>query len=150
MALVDPYSEVAAGLELVINQTFAAEKFTAIHDRLHESLGSEGTRIGISPEEQSYQRGNELVMDTLVLVQFYGRWKKEIDNDQRVDPRIITGYAARFREALYASAAQGSNGVWYYKLERITYPKDPTGNKTRFEALVLAKGDNSGLVETIG
>lgn len=150
MPLVDPYAEIAAGIKLIIDGEFAAEGYTAMHDRLHESVGYEGTRIGISPEDQIPQRGNELVLDTRVLVQFYGKFDLEVDNNQKVDPRTVTGYAARFRHALYSSAAQGTNGLWYFKLDSITYPRDPTGNKSRFEALVLAKGDNAGLVETIG
>jgi hypothetical protein len=150
MAVIDPYVEVSDGLKQIIDSEFAPEGFVAIHDRLHESLGDEGTRIGISPEEQAPQRGNEVVLATVVLVQFYGKWNKEIDNAQIVDPRRITGYAARFRQRVYTSAAQGSSSVWYYKLLSITYPKDPTGNKTRFEAQVQALGDNTGLTETTG
>ena len=44
--------------------------------------------------------------------------------------------------------AAASDAHWFYHVTGTSYPEDPTGNQTRFEMEVLAKGWNSGLVET--
>lgn len=146
---VDPYIIISEALEALILQEFAAEKFPVVHDRLHESIGHKGTRIGISPEDQSPQANNMLVLDTDVLIQFYGRYDLKIDPDQRVDPRIVTTFAHRLRERFSGTGVQGSEAIWYFNIVGTAFPEDPTGNKTRFEMRIRAKGANSMLTETI-
>lgn len=147
--IIDTYSIVAEALVSTIEQTFVNEGFTILHDHLHESVGHKGTRIGVSPIDQMPQAGNMHVMDTEVLIQFYGKYDKSVvDPDQRVDPRKITGYAARLRSVIERANIQSSGDFWYLNVVRTDYPADPLGNKTRFEMRVRAKGANSGLVET--
>jgi hypothetical protein len=145
------YTQVADLLKVIIDTEFAAEGFIAIKDDLHESLGRKRVDIGIAPVEDVLQPGNALVQETTVEVKFYDLWTNEISPNTIVDPTRITEYAERFRNALGAGARAfaGNNQLWYFDVQRVTYPRDPTGNKTRFVATIRAKGTNGGLIETL-
>lgn len=147
---MDAYAIVAAALKGIIEGEFAAEQFKAQHDKIHESLGTEYVAIGISPLRQLPQPGQRNVMETFVFVQFYDVWDKQIDPEQQVNPLRITGFADRFMRAVEAAQATvGTNAVWYFDVDGINYPDDPTGNKTRFEATVRARGDNQSMIERL-
>jgi hypothetical protein len=147
--MASAYEITATALKAVIDGEFSTEGYTAVHDRLHESLGWKRTEIGISPESQAPMSGNASVMDTIVLIQFYDRWDKEVDPEQQVNPFRITGYADRLARAIETQQAgfAGSTEVWYFEPLSIAYPNDPTGNKTRFHMIVRAKGDNVALIQ---
>jgi hypothetical protein len=146
------YLTVANALQQIIAIEFEEEGFTAIRDNLHESLGRSRVDIGIAPVEDRVRESDAAMQETYVEVRFYGLWTQEISPDTVVDPALITGYAERFRDALRRSSATdpGTGEVWYFQVVRITYPNDPTGNKSRFHAQIRAFGNNSGLVETTG
>lgn len=148
--MTSAYTEAADQLKVVLDATFAPEGIVCEHDDLHESLGFNGPRLGIAPDERGdIVRGdNALVQETWILVKFYGQWTKLVDPTQSVDPRAITLLAERFRDALQRSDQLATEHHWFYNLVQIRYPRDPTGNKTRFEALIRAFGANSALVET--
>lgn len=143
------YEIAATGLATIINTEFDPEDLLAQHDKLHESLGRRRPEIGISPVRQQPQARNKLVLETTILVQFYDLWVQEISPDTQVNPFKIAGYAERFWKAAESQQATGNNQVWYYSVESIDFPDDPTGNKTRFHATVLARGDNVGLVNRL-
>lgn len=145
------YSVVAAAVKGVIDAEFAAEGITAIHDRVHASNGWKRPIVGISPESQTPRSGNEFLLDTRVLIQFYNTWDKEIDPEQVVDPRTITDYAHRLMQAIESQQASyaGSSQVWYFKVENVQYPNDATGNKTRFHMTICAYGDNTALLSRL-
>ena len=145
-----PYAEAAAALETIINAEFAPEGRTAAHDNLHPAVGDQGLRIGIAPEDETAMPGNMVVNTIGITVKFYNRWDAEVDQYKRVDPRPITEYADRFRQAVRRHNGVSTGKLWYFNLTRIRYPNDPTGNKTRFEADIVAFGNNTGLVETTG
>lgn len=144
-----PYQEAADALKLIIDAEWATESWTAIQDNLHPAIGQEGTRIGIAPEEETPRSGNMYMTDIVITVKFYRRWDAEVDYTKKIDPREITGHAERFRRALRNSSDPMTDNVWYFNLIRIRYPNDPTGNKTRFEADILAYGSNTALIETV-
>lgn len=144
-----PETTAREALIAVLATEFAAEQFPIKDDRLHESLGWDGTVIGVSPERTLSNPGNRYVSDIELLVQFYGRYNKEVDPKQTVSPSVIEGFAERFRSSLRQGVDPNTGSVWYFTLDRIEYPRDPTGNKTRFEAYLVAKGNNSALVETV-
>lgn len=150
MSVTSGGTEARLALNAIINAEFAAEHITAINDRLHESLGVDGTRVGTSPNRQRPLPGQELVMTYEIHVQFYLKWRSEIDPKTRVDPAPIETYAERFLRAIQGNPRVGDARLWFFKVTDINYPLDPTGNKTRFEATVLAYGNNSGLMETTG
>lgn len=147
--MADSYALVATALKTIIDTEFAPQSIVARHDKLHESLGSQGVEVGISPISQGAQVKRGIIKETLILVQFYNIWDKRIDPTQQVDPFLITGYADRFERRVESSQASssGNNDLWYYRVVNIDYPDDPTGNKTRFEARVLAVGDNTALTQ---
>jgi hypothetical protein len=147
---VTPYEQVADALKTIIDAEWTAEGWTAIHDNLHPAVGQEGTRIGISPEEETPAAGNMYQNNISVTVKFYRRWDADVDVTKKVDPRLISQHAFRFQKAMLAYRGPNTGGAWYFNLMRIRYPNDPTGNKTRFEADIVAYGNNPALIETTG
>jgi hypothetical protein len=145
-----PYAEVADVLKTIIDSEYSVEGYTAIHDNLHPGMGQSGVRIGIAPDEEAARSGNMLQNDISITVKFFRRWNGDVDIDKKVDPREIAGFAERFREAIREYNYPSTGNVWYFNLIRIRYPNDPTGNKTRFEADIVAYGNNTALVETTG
>lgn len=147
-----PFEAVATAVMAVFENEFSAEGWTMVPDELHESLGRERVAVGIAPLEDVTASNNAVVQETWVEVRFYNRWKKEISPDTQVNPFVIAAYAERLRNALRASQATNiaTGQVWYFEVRRVQYPRDPTGNKSRFHMTILARGNNSALVETSG
>lgn len=150
--MASPFEAVASAIISVFNTEFAVEQFTMIPDELHESLGRKRVDVGIAPVEDLVQTSNGIVQETWVEIKFYNLWKQEIDPNTQINPYIITGYADRLRNALRVARIQdpGTDQVWFFEVRRVQYPRDPTGNKSRFVMTVRALGSNSNLVETTG
>lgn len=131
---------------------FAAEQFPIRDDKLHGSIGQTGTVLGVYPE-RSVPQGNDAYINQMMIgVQFYGKYDLKVDPEQSVSPATVETYADRFRTALRTRNPDVNTGaVWFFKLERIEFPDDPTGNRTRFEASLTAFGNNGALIsETSG
>lgn len=143
------YEVAATGIKAIFDAEFAAEQFTAVHDCLHESLGQRRVEVGISPIRKVKMPNNQAAEQTFIWIQFYGLWKREIDPATAVNPFPIAEYAERLERALEAAQASqpGSDAVWYYQVDSVEFPRDPTGNRSRFEMTVRAFGDAPG-VET--
>jgi len=150
MPAVDQYAIIANGLISLVNTTFAAEGVAAIHDELHESLGTERIEVGVAPVREQPMPGNRAAAHTLVTIQFFDLWDKAVDPTQMVDPRRITGFHARLKEALRTASIATSDSYWFFQWEGTEYPRDPTGNKTRFVMTVRAWSQNATLHETLG
>jgi hypothetical protein len=148
--MASPYAQAADALKTIIDAEYLTEGYTAIHDNLHPAVGQDGTRIGIAPEEESARSGNMIQNDIAITVKFYRRWDPDVDYDKKVDPRPITELAHRFRAACRQATDPNTGEVWFFNILRIRYPNDPVGNKTRFEADIVAYGANNALVETFG
>lgn len=148
--MASAFESLAASLKTVFDTEFTAEGFTMEADRLHESLGRYSVAVGVSPIEERAVSNNRLVSEHWIFVQFYGLWDDAVDPTTQVDPSVITGYAERFKSSLRVAQATDphTDMVWFFDVDRIQYPNDPTGNKTRFEATIRAFGNNSNLVET--
>lgn len=146
-----PYEVAAVALKTIIDTEFTPEGFSARHDRLHESLGWNETAIGISPIAQFPVPRGAAAMETQVRIQFYSKYFRDIDPEQAVDPNIIARFADRFMRAVERAdvTIPGTPEVWFFRVTRIDYPLDPTGNNSRFEATVVATGNNVALVETL-
>lgn len=142
------YAEIAATLESILTSEFAADGFDIRHDRVHESLGHEGAVIGISIDSQGPTPDDYYVMDTAAIVQVYDRYTLDVDPNQRVDPRNIAAKGERFMNAVRQYNVNSTGNLWYFNVVGIEYPNDPTGNKTRFEAAIIAKSNNPALTET--
>lgn len=149
----DPYTIVAAALEQIVLSEFSELAPVPVkHDKIHEALGRAdlgGRVVGISPIEFARARDAN-VQETWAEVRFWNTWPKELKPTAEVDPRIITGYATRFQDALRVQqvTSGGTGHVWYFDVMRVRFPDDPTGNKSRFIADVRAFGNNQGIVET--
>lgn len=150
--MTSAYVEAADQLKVVLDATYAPEGLVTEHDDIHESLGFQGARLGIAPDERGdIVRGdNALVQETWIEVKLFGVYNLEVNPNQAVDPRAITLLAERLRRSIKASNQAATGSMWYYNLMQIRYPRDPTGNRTRFVATLRAFGNNSSLVETTG
>lgn len=145
-----PETDARQELITAIAAEYAAEGFPVRDDHLHPSVGTKGTAIAVSTDDVPSDGGNRFINRINIKVQFYGKWKKEVDPEQTVSQATVEGYADRFRRMMLSldQSRVGSDRVWYFILERIVYINDPTGNKTRFEAFVTARGNNTSLMET--
>jgi hypothetical protein len=151
--MTSAYTQAADQLKVVLDACYADLGIVCEHDDIHESLGFQGVaRLGVAPDERGdIVRGNNmLVQETWIEVKFFGAYRLDVDPNQAVDPRAITVLAERFRDALRNSNQVVTGDMWYYDLMQIRYPRDPTGNKTRFVATLRAFGNNAALVETTG
>ncbi len=113
--------------------------------KLHESLGSTddgGPIAGVSPEEDPVNAGNQMLLEPVALVQVFLTWEKVVDNKRVVDPTPIMTLAGAFRVEIETRQNHNTDGLWFYNIERLWYPGDPTGQKTRFHARVKGVGDN--------
>lgn len=147
--MADSYTTVAAILEQAIATEFAAEHIVARHDKLHESMGLDAVEVAIYPLFKQPGSRNKAIMETFVMVQFFGIYEKMVDPTQQVDPRLITQWADRFERKVESvqGSASGSNEVWFFEVVRTDFPDDPTGNKTRFQTTIKATGDNTALIQ---
>jgi hypothetical protein len=150
MTVISPFEVAATGIITAFNAEFQPEGFVMVPDKLHESRGKRRVDVAVSPLRDTLMANNSVVQETYLFVQFYDIWDERIDPDTQVNPFAITSYAERFRQAVQRSQVEyeGSSQVWYFDVQSIEYPDDPTSNKTRFEAQVRAYGNNAGLIET--
>jgi len=146
--MANGYETLATALKAIIDTEFAVEGFVAIHDRLHESVGHNRTAIGISPENWRPWTNDRNTKFTYLLVQFYHRYDLEIDPEQVVNPIVVTNYCERLERAIQTTQAStpGTSEVWYFDVDSVDFPQDPTGNKSRFHMIVLGRGNNAALV----
>lgn len=141
-----PFHTIFNSLKTIIEAEFTDRSVTVVPDKLHPALGTERLEVGLSPVREVAMSGNEITLVSTVLLQWYDLWDKEVDPGQMVSPFPITELADRLRRAINAAGNTGTSDVWYYKVTDISYDDDPTGNKTRFEATILAYGDNTEFV----
>lgn len=150
MASGDSPFETMARIVISVFQTeFADLGLTMVPDNLHESLGRYRRAAGIAPTEDAPMLSNRVVQDTMAEVRVFDLWTDEIDPETMVNPFSIAAEAERFRKALSRSHQNpGTGEVWYFDVDRIWYPNDPTGNKSRYHMTLRARGNNSALIET--
>jgi predicted secreted protein len=136
----------------VLNKEFETDEIVFKDDKIHDSLGQEGPVGGCYPDEAGEFFNDAQVLETTVTVQLFGEWTAKVDPEQTVSPGLVEERAERIRRACKEDevGAPGTEHLWYYRVIHVTYPDDPTGNKTRLLATVLAFSQNAGLVETNG
>jgi hypothetical protein len=151
MTVTAPETEARQALITAVKDEFTPEKLPVLDDRLHGSLGEQEPVAGCFPDHSTATRDQKLVNEYFITVQVFSRWEKMADRAQTVSPALIEEWAERFRRCIQKEGVDPQTGrVWYFDLEIIRYRPDPTGNITRFEATVIARGNNSALIETIG
>jgi hypothetical protein len=148
--VIAPETTARKALITALEAEFAADQFPVKDDKLHASIGDSRTMIGVYPERSTAAANDKFVNQYEIVVQFYGKYTLEVDREQAVSPSVIETQAERFRQSIRSGVDPKTGSVWYFDLNRIVYPDDPTGNKTRFEAFIVARGNNSALIETSG
>lgn len=118
-------------------------------DEIHESLGFDGfVHIGVAPTRDTPQTNAMIVQETWFTIQWFGPYDKAVNPMQSVDARPITVMAERLRRAIKTVSVPRDDQVWFLNWAGAEYPRDPTGNKTRFVATLRAVGNNAALIET--
>ena len=146
--MASTYVIAANALEAICASTFPAVPVS--HDNLHPALGVAGPRIGIAPIREPMNTRNKLVRESWIEIRYLDQWSKQVDPAQAVDPREIATKADLLLNAIRTTDVTVSGDMWYFNVEGIEYPEDPTGNKSRFYMTVRAWGNNTSLVETTG
>jgi hypothetical protein len=150
MTPTNPLTTSRKQLHTLLKGYFDPKGCLVQEDRLHRSVGRDGkTRIGVNPVRESPYRQSGQASEFRLQVQFYGPWKDQINNLEVVNPTWIETQAEIFKD-LIRTGDPHQDDAWFYRVEEITYPDDPTGNATRFEAVVTAFGTNTALLETVG
>ena len=137
-----PYTIAANGLATIITTEFTPEGVVPVHDELHESLGRTGRAVGISLEREAPMRRARMGQEIFLKVQWFEQWEDEVDPSIVKDPRTIATLANRLQLAMAAASLTYSGDFWYFIWEGTEYPRDPTGNKTRFVMYVRAFANN--------
>lgn len=122
------------------------EEWTIFDGKMHASLGADYQCAAVAPEEDRVHPGNQMVLHPVAFVQVFLRWEKVVDNQRVVDPAPIETLADQFRDALQSRQDPGVDDLWFFKVERLWYPDDPTGQKTRFHAFVQGDADNNSVL----
>lgn len=127
----------------LIEDEFALDSGTVKNDKLPRAAGKDGAdEIATSPENAYPHQGNWTQLVVRARVQFYMGYDATPDEYISVDPAIIEAKGDQFRRALEGNQSGNSPDFWYLNLISLDYPDDPTGNKTRFEAVVEGRCNN--------
>lgn len=143
-------------METIVQGTYASEISAGMlvqHDFLHAALGESGlggARIGINPVREGPNTRTRLAWETWMEVRYYNLWNKRVDPKQAVDPRTISDLAARLMNAIASGSFTKSGRLWFFNVENLDYPNDPTDNKTRYVMTIRAWANNTSLTETTG
>lgn len=152
MTVTAPETALRERLLGILTVEFSAENLAVKDDKIHDSLGQDAPIAGCYPVVSGEGLRDGLVQGTTVNVQLFNQWNREINANETVSPAVIEEWAERFRRAVRADelGAPGTAHLWYYRILRVEFPDDPSGNKTRLLATVEASSQNAGLVETSG
>jgi hypothetical protein len=145
--MTSPAENACDAVAALVDAEFTAEGWTTQHDKFGRSKGMElpedQAAIAVYQESERERQGQVQMLDVSVTLQFHLGYAAEPDETIVRDPRVIAEYADRVRRAFKGAASSGNSAdFWYMRLTSVTYPDDPTGNKTRFEADVLVECEN--------
>jgi hypothetical protein len=151
MPTTAPATAARLAIKAALDVEFATELPGGfISDKLDESLGWDGNYGAIYPAQEEPQPEHAEVWDATVVVQLYGAYVKKVDPHQVVDPATVENWAERLKRALRTASHGTTQYMWYFNVVLIDYPDDPTGNKSRLEAVIVASSRNSAIWETTG
>lgn len=132
-----------ARVKEVVEAEFSDRSWTVADDKLLRAAGHKGSdEIAVFPEAEREKPGAVNQLECPVWLQVYLAYDANLDEDQVVDPTIIEEIAERLRAAFADESGGDSADLWFLRLQRIEYPDDPTGNKSRLEALITGYGAN--------
>jgi len=137
-----PTTQARQHIQDILNAEFKTERISVRVGFTDNSLAQYGLVAAVYPIREEPQPDDRLALLTTIGVDFLTIWEPDPDVDRIVDPATIEGYAYRFRTALGAYQQTGTSDIWWFQLEELTYETDPTGNISRFNAVVVAYGQN--------
>lgn len=142
-----PSTALRAVLKAALTELLPAE-WDIRDGKLHPSLGGDATYgfAGTSPEDETPLGRDHNTLGPLVLVQVFLPWPKVVDNDRTEDPAAIEQLAEDFREEVRQRQDTATEEVWFMRVERLWYPDDPVGQKTRFYAHVRGMTQNTATI----
>lgn len=138
-----PETLIRNRLVTILTNEFGGDGLKVYSDKLTRALGDDGHYAGVSPNSSQEATNDVLTLNMEFLVQVYRRYDPQIDYKQRVDPTTIESWADRFRVACKTQDDINQPEAWYFRIVRIDFPDDPTGNKTRFVATIRCFGNNT-------
>lgn len=127
----------------IVEAEFTAEGLTVAHDKLPRAAGKDGATVAAVYPEAEYERAGRVIeLVVPVVLQIYMAYEAEPDETIVVNPTIIEDYGDRLRDAFRTQSSGNTGDMWFLRLQRIDYPDDPTGNKSRLEARIEGYGNN--------
>jgi hypothetical protein len=147
-----PETVARARLIALLEAEFADIPLEVRSDRLNESQGQEGPIGAVYPSNSAEDSRDGQVLDTVLFVQLFRQWDNALDPKQVVDPSDIEEWAERLRRAVRADldAAGFDEHLWYFRVQKIDYNPDPSGNISRLVATIVTFAQNPAIVETAG
>lgn len=137
-----PSTTARQTVQSIISDEFSAERISVRPGFLDTSLGQYGPCAGVVPVSEEPNPDDRLQLITTLQVELYAMWEADPDPERIVDPATIEDYAYRFRTALGDYQQTPTSSIWWFRLDELTYDADPTGNISRFVAVVSAYGQN--------
>lgn len=139
-----PETLLATRIKQVLDAEFAPQSFVTEHTKLLRAAGRDGkTRLATSPNDANEHPRVVVQLDVEYLIQLYLGFDDDPDETRTVDPTVIVGYGDRIRRAFGPNSSGNTSDLWGLRVTTITYPDDPTGHKTRLEAIVVGYADNT-------
>lgn len=142
MAATAPITELRQAIIALLEAEFPSELAGVKPGRLHPA--HPGGWAGVYPIQEAASAAVSITQDTMLAIQVFLPWAKQVDPTRVADPTTLESYAERIRERVFTAnhPRVGSAGVWYFRVTRVDYEADPTGQITRFTAYVTAPGQN--------
>jgi hypothetical protein len=132
-----------ARVKSIVETEFSAEGVTVENDKLTRASGRDGrTRVACSPDAAGEAFQDVGMLEVNVLLQYYLPFNPQPDENYVVDPAPIEDVAERLRTAFRANSSGTTDDLWFLRLASVTYPDDPTGNKSRLEARIIGRAAN--------
>lgn len=140
-----PETLVLTAVKELTEAIYTPEGWTVNFDKLPRSTGHDAPEaaLAVYPEAATPDPRHRVMLVIPCVLQVYLPYEARVDEGQQVDPTTIAGYADRLRRGFATGQGAGNSDLWYLRIDNITYPDDPTGNKTRFEAQITGRGDNT-------
>lgn len=126
----------------IVEDEFGDEGLVVTNDKLPRAAGQGATVAAVYPEAEYEAPGRVLELRVPVVLQIYMAYDAEPDETIVVDPSVIEAYGDRLRTAFNTQSSGNSADMWFLRLQRIDYPDDPTGNKSRLEARIEGYAQN--------
>lgn len=151
---MNPATALRHRLIASLNPEFAGDTPPIVFgsDKLNDSLGTAGPIGAVYPATDAERVQNVSVVEVTVYIQLFNQWTAVVDPKQVYDPDIVEAQAERIRRVAQAETIEGPNDahLWFYRVTRIDYPPDPTGNISRLLATVVGTAQNPATVATSG